>query len=442
MSGIAEVLLNLGYAVSGSDLKESDVTKRLASLGAEVHVGHAEDNVREADVVVMSSAISSENPEVHAAHTRGIPVIPRGEMLAELMRMKYGIAIAGSHGKTTVTSMVATVLAEGELDPTAVIGGKLDRFGSNAKLGQGDLLVAEADESDGSFLLLSPTVAVVTNIDPEHLDHYGTTEHLIDAFGAFANKVPFYGVAVLCLDDGNVQRLMPAVRRRVTTYGLSKQAEYRADQVRLAGWGSTFTVINGTGELGEVSLQVPGIHNVVNALAAIAVARELDVSFDVIQRALGAYGGLRRRFERRGEAGGVTVVDDYGHHPTEIRATLAAARVAAPTRIVAVFQPHRYTRTRDLFDDFMSCFNDADRLVMTEIYPGGETPIAGVTGRALFDAIVEHGVRDGRFIENYQEIPAALAPDLQDGDMVLLLGAGSIGSIAPALLAEIGKTRT
>ena len=437
MSGIAEVLINLGYGVSGSDLRDNDITRRLATLGAVVHTGHATENVQDADVVVMSSAIKSDNPELVAAANEQIPVITRGEMLAELMRMKNGVAITGTHGKTTTTSMVATVLAAAGLDPTAVIGGKLDLFGSNAKLGASDLLVCEADESDGSFLLLSPTVAVITNIDPEHLDHYGSVDRLIDAFGNFANRVPFYGVSILCMDDPNVQRLLPTIRRRTITYGLSKQADLHASNVELEGFGSACDVTWKGQDLGRLSLQVPGMHNVVNSLAAVAVALELEVDFTTVASALNGYGGLGRRFESRGEAGGVLVVDDYGHHPTEIRATLDAAKNVGRDRIIAVFQPHRYTRTRDLFDDFMSCWAEADQLVMTDIYPGGEAPIPGVSGRILFDALQKHGVRDAVFVESLEDLPKTVAPLCNDGDLVLLLGAGNISSVAEPLLEEL-----
>lgn len=450
MSGIAEVLLNLGYAVSGSDMKASDITERLKKLGATIHLGHAESNIRAgsslADVVVISSAVKPDNPEVAIATRLNIPVIPRAEMLAELMRMKYGIAIAGSHGKTTTTSMVATILAEGGLDPTAVIGGRLDRFGSNAKLGKSEYLVAEADESDGSFLLLTPALAVVTNIDAEHLDHYGTMDDLQRAFQEFANKVPFYGLAILCHDHPNVQRILPGIRRRYVTYGRSVQAEIRATEIRLGAFGSEFSVNRGSESIGRVRLPIPGVHNVDNALAAIAVARELEVPFETTAHALETFKSPSRRFETKGIVGGVRIVEDYGHHPAEVRATLAAARTLDPKRIITVFQPHRFTRTQDLFGDFMSCFNESDVLVLTDIYPAGEEPIPGVTSERLFESIRDHGHRDVRFTGDKDAIADDLAPELSEGDLVLLLGAGDISKLAAPLLKRLeqrfGETRT
>src|SRR5947209_12824991 len=386
MSGIAELLLNLGYRVSGSDLKESDITRRLASLGGSVVVGHSAENVAaDVDVVVTSSAVKRGNPEVNAARDRGIPVIPRAEMLAELMRLKEGVAIAGSHGKTTTTSLIATVLAHAGLDPTAVVGGKLNALGSNAKLGKGALMVVEADESDGSFLRLSPTIAVITNVDPEHLDYYGTVDALQQAFVDFADKVPFYGLAVLCLDHPVVQHLIPRIGKRHTTYGVSPQADWRADDVRLAPFQAKFTVSHRGQAQGEVTLRMVGAHNVLNALACCAVAHELGIPFATTAEALGGFQGVQRRFTVRGEAHGITVVDDYGHHPAEIKATLAGARASFPhRRIVCAFQPHRYSRTRDLLGEFATAFNDADTVLLTEIYAAGEDPISGVSeiGRA------------------------------------------------------------
>ncbi len=438
MSGIAEVLHNLGYEVSGSDARTSDVTERLQRLGVTVHAGHAAENVAGADVVVTSSAIRPDNPEVVAAERQNVPLIPRAEMLAELMRMKYGVAVGGSHGKTTTTSMVATILHEAGLDPTAVIGGRLDRFESNAKLGKGELLVAEADESDGSFLLLSPTVAVVTNIDAEHLDHYGTMDDLFKAFRDFANKVPFYGLAVLSHDHPNVQRIMPEIRRRYVTYGRNVHADFRATGIRLGSFGSEFQVVRGATTLGEVRLPIPGVHNVDNALAAIAVATELDVPFETTAKALGSFGGVRRRFETKGIVAGVRVVEDYGHHPAEIRATLAAARTLEPKRIVTLFQPHRYTRTRDLFGDFMSCFNESDVLALTDIYPAGEEPIPGVTSERLAEAI-RAGHRDVHWVPDKYTLPDRIEPELEPGDLVLLLGAGDINKLAAPILERLAK---
>ena len=445
MSGIAEVLVNLGYAVSGSDAKASEITERLASLGAKIHVGHMASNIDGADVVVTSSAIRADNSEVAEATRRNVAVIPRAEMLAELMRMKYGIAIGGSHGKTTTTSMVATILADAGMDPTAVIGGRLDRFASNAKLGKGDLLVAEADESDGSFLLLTPTIAVITNIDAEHLDHYGTMDELFAAFRDFANKVPFYGLVVLCHDHPNVQRILPEIRRRYVTYGRSAQADYRAVDVKLgklgtgddAAFGSEFTVMRDMVVRGRVRMHVPGVHNVDNALAAIAVAEELEVPFEKIVHALATFGGVRRRFETKAVVNGIRVVEDYGHHPAEVRATLAAARTLEPRRIVTIFQPHRYTRTRDLFGDFMSSFNESDALVLTDIYAAGEEPVPGVTSERLYEGVRDHGHRDVRYIGDKSLIPDAIAGELQSGDLVLLLGAGDVNKLAQPLIERL-----
>src|SRR5512145_2128740 len=359
MSGIAEVLLNLGYQVSGSDLKESDITRRLSELGGTITSGHRRENLADVDVVVTSTAVRADNPEVLEAHRRLIPVIPRAEMLAELMRMKYGIAIAGTHGKTTTTSMVATILTHGGIDPTVVIGGRLDLFESNAKLGQGKFLVAEADESDGSFLKLSPTVAVVTNIDADHLDYYRDLDQIRDTFIDFINKVPFYGLAVLCLDDPNIQALIPRVRKRMTTYGINSQADFSASAIEHAADRTSFTVHYRGKELGRLGFKMPGRHNVLNALAAVAVGMELDLQFAAIADGFKDFGGVGRRFQIKGEVGGTMVVDDYGHHPAEVRATLAAARAGWQRRVVTVFQPHRYSRTKALFDEFLTAFYQA-----------------------------------------------------------------------------------
>lgn len=437
MSGIAEVLLNLGYRVSGSDLVESDTTLRLQRLGAEVVMGHRSENLRDADVVVISSAVRKDNPEVIAAHERIIPVIPRAEMLAELMRMKYGVAIAGTHGKTTTTSMIATVLAHGGLDPTAVIGGKLNIFGSNAKLGQGELLVAEADESDGSFLKLSPTIAVVTNIDPEHLDHYRNLEEIQKAFLEFINKVPFYGLAILCLDQENVQALIPQVQKRYVTYGLSSQANFRAADISYHGLTTSFRVFANERELGQISIQMPGLHSVYNALAAIATASELDVNFEVVRQALGSFSGVQRRFQLKGEWDGVMVVDDYGHHPTEIKATLSAAKNGWGRRTVVIFQPHRYSRTRDLFKEFLTAFNQADVLFLTGIYPAGEDPIPGVNVQGLYEGIKGHGHKDVTLVLDKSAILDRLLPRLKPGDMVFTLGAGDVWKTGEALIERL-----
>jgi len=435
MSGIAELLLNLGYRVSGSDLKESEITRRLASLGGIVSAGHRAENVApDVDVVVTSSAVKKNNPEVIAAKDRGIPVIPRAEMLAELMRLKEGVAIAGSHGKTTTTSLIATVVAHAGLDPTAVVGGKLNALGSNAKLGKGRLMVVEADESDGSFLRLSPAIAVITNVDPEHLDYYGTVEALQQAFVDFADRVPFYGLAVMCLDHPVVQHLIPRIGKRHTTYGVSPQAEWRADDVKLGPFQSRFTVSYKGTVQGEVTLRMVGAHNVLNALACCAVAHELGIPFKVTVEALAEFAGVQRRFTVRGEVNGITVVDDYGHHPAEIRATLAGARASFPhRRIVCAFQPHRYTRTRDLFGEFATAFNDADAVLLTDIYAAGEDPIAGVSGARLHDAVKACGHRDAVFVER-PDLARKLREKARQGDLVLTLGAGDITHASEELL--------
>ena len=439
MSGIAEVLLDMGFEVHGSDLKESDTSRRLTQRGARISFGHREEHVVDADVVVMSSAVKKENPEIAKALRDGVPVIPRAEMLAELMRLKHGIAVAGSHGKTTTTSLVAAVLNQADLDPTVVIGGKVNQLGSNAKLGQGDYLVAEADESDGSFLKLTPTIAVVTNLDLEHVDHYlGGLPELKVAFSAFINRVPFYGLAVLCIDAENVQALLPDLARRFVTYGRSRQADFSAHDVVHEGLSSTFTVKKRGAELGRLRLNLVGAHNVLNALAAIAVADELGISFAHTRAALEAFGGVQRRFTLRGEAGGVLVVDDYGHHPVEIKATLAAARLAYPgRRIVVLFQPHRYTRTAALKDDFARAFNDADVVIVAPVYAAGEQPIEGASSEALTEAIRLHGHRDARSAPNLDAATALLAAEAQSGDVVLTQGAGDITNVGPELLRRL-----
>ena len=438
MSGIAEVLLNLGYKVSGSDLRHSETTERLASLGGEIHIGHARENLVDVNVVVTSTAVRDDNPEVVEAQARLIPVIPRAEMLAELMRMKYGIAIAGTHGKTTTTSMVATVLTHGGIDPTIVIGGKLNTLGSNAKLGQGKFLVAEADESDGSFLKLSPTIAVVTNIDADHLDFYSGIEEIKDIFVDFINKIPFFGLAVLCLDDRNVAEVIPRVKKRFITYGLSTQADIRASQIRLAGNSTSFTTHYKGDRMGEISYSMPGAHNVLNALACIAVAMELDVPFEQIREGFAQFGGVGRRFQIKGEVREIMVVDDYGHHPTEIRATLAAAKNGWPDRrLVVAFQPHRYTRTKELFDEFVTAFYDADILILTDIYAASEKPIEGVSSDVLASAIRRHGQKDVTYIADRDAISGHLAGIVQPGDIVLTLGAGNIWQAGEALLEQL-----
>jgi UDP-N-acetylmuramate--alanine ligase len=440
MSGIAEVLLNLGYRVSGSDLKGSDITRRLASMGATIYEGHKAQNLVHADVVVISSAVKKDNPEVVTARQRKIPVIARAEMLAELMRLKYAVAVAGSHGKTTTTSMVATVLSAAGLDPTAVVGGKVNVLASNAKLGKSELMVVEADESDGSFLKLHPAITVVTNIDPEHMDHYGTLDALKTAFVEFCNRVPFYGLNVLCLDHPNVQELVPRLEKRVVTYGSSHMADYRLEGITLEGFTTRFNAFRRDEPLGEFRVRMVGAHNALNALAVIAVAEEMEIPLDTVRGALAEFGGVQRRFTVRGEVNGITVVDDYGHHPTEVLATLAGARRAFGRRLVVAFQPHRYTRTHDLKREFTTAFNDADVLFVSSVYAAGEEPIPGATGDALAEAIRDHGHRDVTYVEKRADLPAAIAPRLREGDIVLTLGAGDITQVGPDLLALLGKT--
>ncbi|HEU4401032.1 MAG TPA: UDP-N-acetylmuramate--L-alanine ligase [Candidatus Polarisedimenticolia bacterium] len=426
MSGIAEVLINLGYEVSGSDLEEGATVQRLRGLGGRVTRGHAASNVGDCDVVVVSSAVRPDNPEVLEARRRQIPVIPRAEMLAELMRLKYGIAIAGSHGKTSTTSMVAQVLSGAGLDPTILIGGRLEVLGSNAKLGRGDLLVAEADESDGSFLRLTPTIAVVTNIDAEHLDHYGSLTSLQQAFVDFLNKVPFYGVGIVCLDEARIQEIVPRLSRRVVTYGFSAQADLSAAAIELKEFHAGFDVLLQGRKLGRVNLRVPGRHSVANALAAIAVGLDLEVPFATIASELGGFRGADRRFQLKGETGGVMVIDDYGHHPVEILATLAAAKKGWGRRTVVVFQPHRYTRVQALLSEFARAFYDADVLAVTDIYPAGETPIQGVTAEAVARAIEEHGHKDVTLVRDLKEVPGWLKGRVLEGDLVITWGAGSV----------------
>jgi UDP-N-acetylmuramate--alanine ligase len=438
MSGIAELLLNLGYKVSGSDISLSDITRRLESLGGRIFKGHCEEQIQQADVVVVSSAVGAENPEVAAAHRSSIPVIPRAEMLAELMRLKYSVAVAGAHGKTSTTSLVATVLGKGGLDPTVVIGGKLKSIGSNALLGRGDFIVAEADESDGSFLKISPTIAVVTNIDREHLDFYRDLDHIKDVFLSFIEKIPFYGLAVLCLDNEPIQSLIPKVQKRFTTYGMSTQADFKAKDVVFEGLKSTFAVEHLGTSLGKITLSLPGIHNVYNALASIAVGLELDIPFDVIKSALQTAEGVQRRLEIKGEKKGITVVDDYGHHPTEIKATLQAARVCWPDkRIAVVFQPHRYTRTRALFEDFTRAFYQSDLLVVLPIYAAGEKKIEGVESIALFEEIRRHGHKDVVYMDGLEAAVSHLKKILKANDILLTLGAGDVWKVGEMLLEAL-----
>ncbi|MCG6921870.1 MAG: UDP-N-acetylmuramate--L-alanine ligase [Acidobacteria bacterium] len=435
MSGIAEVLLNLGYTVSGSDLRLSGVTRHLSELGAQVAEGHSADHVEDAQVVVTSTAVRDDNPEVQEARRQGIPVIPRAEMLAELMRLKYGVVVAGSHGKTTATSMVALVLDRGGLDPTVVVGGRLGVLGSGARLGKGDFMVAEADESDRSFLKLSPTVAVVTNIDREHLDAYRDLADIQEAFLGFMNKVPFYGSAVLCLDDPPLQDLLPKVERRVVSYGLSPQASVSARDLDVAPTRSTYTATLDGQALGPVTVSVPGTHNVTNSLAAVAVGLDLEVPFEAIQAGLDAFTGVDRRFQERGEAGGVLVIDDYGHHPTEIQVTLdTLRRRGGERRTVVLFQPHRFSRTQALWDEFCRVFHQADRLLVTDIYPASEEPIPGIGAEALAAAITERGHRDAAYAGDLAAATELLAKEVREGDVVLTLGAGSVWTAGEELL--------
>src|SRR5512145_1726881 len=437
MSGIAEVLLNLGYAVSGSDLRESDTTRRLAELGGRIFVGHAASNLTEADVVVTSTAVRKDNPEVVTAREKKIPVIPRAEMLAELMRLKYGVAIAGSHGKTTTTSLAAHLLAHAGMDPTAVVGGKVNTFGSNAKLGKGDYMVVEADESDGSFLRIPPTLAVVTNIDPEHLDYWGTPEALRQGFVDFVNRVPFYGISILCIDHPTVQSLIPDLEKRFVTYGESHQADYRADKIEVSGHSVKFDAWRRTEPLGRFEVHMVGRHNALNALAVVALADEMGIPMVVTREALASFRGVQRRFTVKGEKRGVTVVDDYGHHPAEVKATLLGAREAFHRRVVCVFQPHRYTRTRDLMGEFATAFNDADVLLLTDVYAAGEEPIPGATAAHLAEAIRACGHRDVTLVPR-AELARAARGRVRAGDIVLTLGAGDVTQVGPELLALLG----
>ncbi len=441
MSGIAEVLLNLGYTISGSDLKLSPTTERLAKLGAKVYEGHEAANVEGAKALVVSSAVDETNPEVQEARRLQIPVIPRGELLAELMRLKYGVAVAGSHGKTTTTSMIATILSHAGLDPTVVVGGKVAAMGgSNARVGKSDFLVVESDESDGSFLKLSPILAIVTNIDREHLDHYSDLDAIRAAFTDFVNKVPFYGAAIMCLDDENIQSILPQVRRRTVTYGRSSQADYQPDSQECGDFHSRFHLHSRQRDLGEFHLNIPGEHNVLNATAAIAVALELHVEPDVIREGLAKFTGVGRRFEVRGEAAGVTVVDDYGHHPTEIRATLQAARSCCRKRVHVLFQPHRYTRTFHLLDDFAKAFHNADRVVVLDIYAASEKPIEGVTAEALVERMRQFGHRNAEYAGSNENGVETIVDGVEPGDLILTLGAGSVSQLGDRILERL-RTR-
>ncbi len=452
MSGIAEVLKNLGYEVKGSDLKETETTKRLRSSGIDITIGHIAENVIDAHVVVISSAVSPDNPEVLAAKKESIPVIPRAEMLAELGRLKYGVLIAGSHGKTTTTSMIASVLASCGLDPTVLIGGKLKGIGSNAKLGGGEFLVAEADESDGSFLKLSPTIAVVTNVDKEHLDFFKDIDDLKKAFLSFINKVPFYGIAVLCIDDKHVRELLPHVQRRHVSYGLNHEADLMARSLEIEGLTSRFEVVFKGVSLGFFEIPLPGRHNICNSLATIAVAHELKLDMDNVRESLKNFSGVQRRFEFKGQVSGISVFDDYGHHPTEIIATLKATKEAkvqstahraqntehrlGAGRLVVLFQPHRYTRTRDLLTDFYGAFADADKVILMDIYPAGESPINGINSEVLSQGIKDAG-KEVEYIKDRTKIVNYLVNNLRDGDMLFTLGAGNVWKIGEEFLRKL-----
>src|SRR5215831_14462563 len=440
MSGIAEVLLTLGYSVSGSDTKPSAITERLQDVGATIHEGHKAANVIDAHVVVLSSAVKADNPEVVEAHKRKIPVIPRAEMLAELMRLKYGIAIAGAHGKTTTTSMVASVLGAAHLDPTFVVGGKVNQAGTTARLGKGEYFVVEADESDRTFLMLAPVVAVVTTIDREHLDQYTSLEDIQDAFVQFVNRVPFYGAAILCIDEPNVQAIIPSVKRPIITYGTSSQADLVISDLNLHGLQSEFRLTYKGDDLGIFRLShPPGMHNVRNAAAAAAVALYLNVSSDLIREGLAKVGGVSRRFDIKGVVNDITVIDDYGHHPAEIRATLDAARGCKFNRLLVLFQPHRYTRTQHLWDEFCRAFNQADVLVLTDIYAASEAPISGVTSEALATAIRDAGHKNVHYFPSMQQGIELLLKQARPGDALLTVGAGSVSRASNELMVLLGS---
>ena len=439
MSGIAEVLLNRGYRVSGSDLKLTSVTERLIERGARIHGGHAPGHLDAADVVVVSSAVKPDNPEIEEARSRQIPIIPRAEMLAELMRGKYGIAVAGTHGKTTTTSLVAGLTGHGGLDPTVVLGGRLNALGSNAKLGTGEFMVVEADESDRSFLLLSPTLAVVTNIDQDHMESYAGMDDLKSTFAQFVNKVPFYGAAVLCRDDAAVASILPQIKRRVITYGFGQESDLRVSAAEYSGYGSRFKLDFRDRSLGPFRLNLPGRHNVLNAAAAVAVGLDLGLAPSVMRSALAEFEGPDRRFQLKGRVGGITLIDDYGHHPTEIAATLHAAGHLRAKRLVVVFQPHRYSRTQYCFKEFSGAFDKADLVLLADIYAAGEEPIDGLTSDKLAQAIRQRGHREARCLGAAEDMAPRVAPLLEDGDLVLTMGAGSIARLADALLKQLAE---
>lgn len=441
MSGIAEVLINLGYKVSGSDIKETEITKRLQSLGAKIYYGHREKNIEDAGCLVISSAIRKDNPELLKAYENNIPVILRAEMLAELLRMKYSVLIAGTHGKTTTTSLIAHMLYSAGMDPTMVVGGKLNNFGTNAKLGQGSFVVAEADESDGSFLLLSPTIAVATNIEREHIEHYGDYENLEKAFVDFLNKVPFYGLNIVCLENYGIQKIISRLNRRVMTYGFSKQADLQADNVRVEKDGSEFDVIFQGEKLGRLKTNVLGTHNVLNSLAAIGVGIELDIPIDTIRESFLSFKGIQRRFQIKGREKGIEVVDDYGHHPTEIKATIDTARKYWDGRIVVLFQPHRYSRTKDLFEEFLTSFYQADVVCVMDIYSAQEDEIPGISGKGLAEGIKKHGHREVYYVGDKEHSLSFLKGFLKEGDLLLTLGAGDVYKVGEILLNQMQEER-
>ncbi len=438
MSGIAEVLLNLGFEVSGSDLDRSAITENLASLGARIEKGHRADNIRGADIVVVSSAISPSNPEIAAAGVAGIPVIPRSDMLGELMRMRTGIAIAGAHGKTTTTSLTGVVLQQAGLDPTIIVGGKLKSLDTNARLGEGEFLVAEVDESDGNFVRLSPAMAIITNIDAEHLDFYGSLERIQDAFVRFARQVPFNGAVICCLDDPNVRSVIPRIDRRIITYGFSADSHVRGEITKESQDGTSFRVYIGGKEKGEIFLRLPGRHNVQNALGVCALADELGIALEIAGKAFAGFEGVGRRFEFKGEKDGVIVMDDYGHHPTEVRAAVETARRSFKRRLVVVFQPHRYTRTRDLHQRFNECFLQADEVFITDVYAAGERPIPGISGELVYRSALKGGVKKMTYIPAWEDLCGAVYGSLRNGDLLLTLGAGNIFRLGERFLEGKG----
>lgn len=441
MNGIAEVLLNLGYSVSGTDIQENESTKRLSHLGANISIGHAAEKVRGADVVVTSSAIQKDNVEVKEARRLKIPVIPRAEMLAELMRMKNGVAVAGSHGKTSTTSMIAQVLEQGGLDPTIIVGGRLNTVGAHAKLGEGDFIVAEADESDRSFLYLSPFIAVLTNLDEEHLDQYKTVDEIKKTFVHFANKVPFYCPVILCLDDLNLRSLIPMLERRIITYGFSEQADVFSRGHQFEKFTSTSTLFWKGEELGEMRLNVPGFHNIQNAMASVAVGLDLGIPISTILQALENYTGIGRRFELKKRVDNILIIEDYAHHPTEIMATLRAAKKGWGRRIITVFQPHRYSRLSHLMEEFARSFSQADILILTELYPAGERPIKGVSGQALYEKTKEFGYKNVYFVKDMEKIPALTTKIALPGDMIFVLGAGNISAVIPKIIDHLQRRK-